>query len=265
MIFISSLQNPRVKNLVKLRDSKHRRATQTFLVEGIREITRALQSGFLPIEIWFCSESFSKSSEELLEKSRKEILVEVSKPVFDKIAVRENKDGIVAVFPVKSRSLTEIAASSRGLLLAVQGVEKPGNLGAMLRTADALGVNGVILLDQKSDLWNPIAIRSSLGSIFRIPIYESNSTEFKSISQDLGYSIYAAHLSNSSKNISEVKFNEKSIILVGTEDEGLSEYWSSNSDTLVIIPMAGIADSLNVSVAASILLYEAKRQMDCLR
>jgi TrmH family RNA methyltransferase len=264
MLSISSLQNPRVKNLVKLRESKHRRETQTFMVEGAREINRALQAGFLPLEVWFCTEVVSEQVKDLLESYPKGALIEVTKPVFDKIAVRENKDGLVAVFPVKSRSLIQMPELQQGLLLAIEGVEKPGNLGAMLRTADALGVNGVILLDQKTDLWNPIAIRASLGSIFNIPIYESHASEFKKIVEDHNFHVYAAYLSNFSMSISDVHFKKKSIILVGTEDEGLSTYWAENADTLVKIPMSGVADSLNVSVAASLFLFEAKRQIELL-
>ena len=260
MLQISSPQNPKVKALVKLRDSKLRRQTQSFLVEGAREIQRALDCSFLPLQFWICPSLMSEPSELILSAVDPDVVIEVSENVFEKIAVRESKDGVIAVFESVDKNLSQLNLLEKGVILAVQGLEKPGNLGAMIRTADGLGVDGLVLLDSKTDLWNPIAIRASLGSIFSIPILESSSEDFLSFCQLHKITTYAAVLSSNSKDIFQTDFSNPCAIILGTEDQGLSDFWIEKNDAAVMIPMAGVADSFNVSVAAGMLLYEAMRQ-----
>ncbi len=261
IVFITSPQNQNVKDLLKLRDSKGRREQRRFLVEGAREVERALASGYIPSEIWFSRDVLSPSSSAIINSAQNTNLIEVSQNVFSKLAVREDKDGIIAVFPVQRRQLTEFKPEAKGgLLMVVQGLEKPGNFGAMLRTADGLGVTAVIVLDASSDIWSPIAIRTSLGTIFSIPVYESSSQDFLSFVRREGFKTYAARLDAKAQSLFDTKFESKSAILMGAEDTGLSEFWVENSDVSLVIPMHGIADSFNVSVAASLILFEAKRQ-----
>ncbi len=260
-MFITSPQNQNVKDLLKLRDSKGRREQKRFLVEGSREIERALASGYKPSEIWFSRDVLSPSSSVIINSAQKTDLIEVSQNVFSKLAVREDKDGIVAVFPVQRRHLSEFVPDAKGgLLMVVQGLEKPGNFGAMLRTADGLGVTAVIVLDSSSDIWSPIAIRTSLGTIFSIRVYESSSQEFLSFVRREGFKTYAARLDEKAQSVFDTKFDPKSAILMGAEDTGLCDFWVKNADVSLVIPMCGIADSFNVSVAASLILFEAKRQ-----
>ncbi|MEI8025833.1 MAG: RNA methyltransferase [Pseudomonadota bacterium] len=261
IVFITSLQNQHVKELLKLRDSKGRREQKRFLVEGAREVGRALLSGYKPSEIWFSRDVLSSSSSVIINSAQNTNLIEVSQNVFSKLAVREDKDGIIAVFPVQRRQLSEFKREAKGgLLMVVQGLEKPGNFGAMLRTADGLGVTAVIVLDSSSDIWSPIAIRTSLGTIFSIPVFESSSLDFLSFVRQEGFKTYAALLDAKAQSVFDTKFEPKSAILMGAEDTGLSDFWVENADVSIVIPMYGIADSFNVSVAASLILFEAKRQ-----
>lgn len=260
-MFITSTQNQKVKDLIKLRDSKGRREQNRFSVEGAREIARALDSGFKPTELWFSRDVLSQQSRSIINSPREMDLIEVSQNVFSKLAVREDKDGIIAVFDLQRRRIEDFSVEGdKALLLVIQGLEKPGNFGAMLRTADGLGVTAVVVLDSTSDIWNPLAIRSSLGTIFSMPVYESSSEEFFKFTKSQGFTTYAARLDPHAKSIFSTKFQPKAAILMGAEDKGLTDFWGEHADISVMIPMCGIADSLNVSVAASLILFEAKRQ-----
>jgi len=260
-VFITSTQNQSVKDLLKLRDSKGRREQKRFLVEGAREVERALASGYIPKEIWFSRDVLSHSSSVIINSARNANLIEVSQNVFAKLAVREDKDGLIAVFPTHRRGLADFNPPGQaGLLMVIQGLEKPGNFGAMLRTADGLGVTAVVVLDSSSDIWSPIAIRTSLGTIFSIPVYEASSEDFLSFVRREGFKTYAARLDGKAKSVFDISFESKSAILMGAEDNGLSDFWVENADVSLVIPMHGIADSFNVSVAASLILFEAKRQ-----
>ncbi len=258
MLHLTSVKNPRIKAVLDLSYAKERRKRQLFTVEGAREIARALDCKFLPQEIYYCDEILSLEAKDLLKFTSCEKIL-VSLPVFEKIAIRGEKDGIVAVFPLRETKLSDLKLSSNPLFLAVQGIEKPGNLGALIRSADATGVDAVFVLDQVADTFHPHVIRNSLGAVFKVPVLSMNSDEFRAIMLKMGVSIYPAALTDRSQSYLEKNYKTPTAFVLGEEAQGLTVDWLDSSNC-VMIPMEGIADSLNVSVAGAVLLFEATRQ-----
>lgn len=261
---ITSPTNQKIKDLVRLKDRKSDRADSEFVVEGLREIRRAQQSGFELVEIYLCPELLKEQMIDI-DISHVEYQNEISREVFQKIAVRDGSDGIVAVFKTKLATLESLSKSLHDkipLLVAVEDVEKPGNLGAILRTADAAGVHAVIVLDHAVDPWNQNVIRASLGGVFSIPVIVTTSNEFYEWTKANSISIVAAALESRSKSIynQDLKMAEPVAIILGSEARGLSSFWLNHATHVAKIPMSGICDSLNVSVAAAIFIYEAVRQ-----
>ncbi|WP_373059087.1 TrmH family RNA methyltransferase [Zunongwangia sp. H14] len=260
---ISSLQNSAVKRLLQLQEkSRNRRKEGVFLVEGIRETRLAIKGGFSLEEIYFCPPLFS--SEEITSLTGNALLpseiTEISSEVYNKIAYRGSTEGIIAVFRSKHLTLESLKISSeKPLILVAEAPEKPGNIGALLRTADAAGVDAVLIANPRTDLYNPNIIRSSVGCIFTNTIATGSTAEIIEFLQRQNINIYAAAL-QSSKSYAEVDFIKSTAIVVGTEATGLSEEWLKNSTQNILIPMHGEIDSMNVSVAAGILIFEAKRQ-----
>lgn len=261
MIVITSPQNQKIKDAVRLRNKGDRTKRGVFIVEGEREIQRALAGGFELRELFFCGPQLSPAAAALYEtlKTRLRECCEVSKLVFEKLAVREDTDGLFAVFAAKERGFGDLAAKKAPLLLVLETVEKPGNLGALLRTADGVGCDGVVVLDKSTDIFNPNAIRASLGTVFTLPVFYATSEELLIFCREHGLQTLAAtpygdgpyHAADMTKGTA---------ILLGGEAEGLSNEWLARADKKVRIPMRGSADSLNVSVAGAVLLYEAIRQ-----
>jgi len=259
---IESPQNPRVKEAVKLRKNKVRQQTGRTLVEGFREIQRATQSGWKFLEIYFCPELYLDfEAEALVNKIHRAgtPVFQCSESAFRKMSYRDTPDGLLALSPLVGKRLEELKLPENPLLLIAEDLEKPGNLGTILRTADATGVDAVIACDHKTDLNNPNVIRSSIGTIFFLPVAEATTEETLAWLANRGIQTIAA-VPGAEQEYTSVDLRPGTAIVVGSEDEGLSDRWKANSTVQVGIPMLGVNDSLNVSTAAAIVLYEAVRQ-----
>ena len=260
---ISSLQNPLVKQTLQLLDkSRERRKSGLFVIEGKREIALALKGGYLLKTILFCSEIIS--DEGLLNIKSLSTLevafIEISSEVYQKLSYRTSTEGIVAIAKVQDLSLKNLVfTSSNPLILVAEAPEKPGNIGALLRTADAANLDAVIIANPKTDIYNPNIIRSSVGCVFTRKIATATTSEIIAFMKEKEISIYSAILQES-VTYNTIDFKEASAIVVGTESTGLSEDWRKNATKKISIPMQGKIDSMNVSVAAGILIFEAKRQ-----
>lgn len=255
---ITSTHNPKVKSLLSLEKPRERRRQQLFIVEGKKEISLALQAGYKIGNLFYCVDLFPETDLKTLKLDDK-LLVPVTKEVFDKIAVRENSGGVIAVAEMKTHRLEEIKLGKNPLVLVLESVEKPGNLGAILRTSDAAGVDAVIICDPQTDFYNPNVVRSSLGCVFTKQIAAAPSEETIAWLKKNSLSIYCTYL-KASKPYHEVNFTIPSAIVMGTEATGLSDSWVKNSDANIIIPMQGKIDSMNVSTAAAVVVFEAVRQ-----
>ena len=248
--FLTSGQNPKIKDLLQLETkSRERKARGLFVVEGRREYARAIAAG------WQTETLFVREGEP--EADQADFVV--SAALYEKIACRGGTEGIVAVMRMKERALSEIPLSSAPLVLVLESVEKPGNLGAVLRTADAAGVDAVLVCDPLTDLFNPNLIRASLGALFSVPTVACTSQEAYAWLSAHGITILTAQLQDSSLYY-DIDMVRPTAIVFGTEDKGLSAFWRERADAHIRIPMAGAMDSLNVSVSAAILAFEAVRQ-----
>jgi len=255
---ITSAQNPKIKSLLSLEKSRERRKQQLFIIEGAKEVRMALEAGYKIGNIFFCDEIVDKNdSADLLREDK--LLVPVSKEVFDKIAIRESTGGILAVAEQKAHRLEDIRLSKNPLILILEAVEKPGNLGAILRTADAAGVDAVIICDPQTDFYNPNVIRSSVGCVFTKQIASATSEETITWLKQNGINIFCTYL-KASWPYHETDFTKPAAIVMGTEATGLSEIWVKNSSANIIIPMQGKIDSMNVSNVAAVVVFEAMRQ-----
>ncbi len=252
---ITSLQNERIKHLVKLRDDRRQRERDhAMLVEGWDEISLALAAGYVPLTL-ITSPEYAKRP---LAAEAAELL-SVDKPVFDKLSSRDNPDGWLAVFQTPERPLSSLRVGERPLLIIAESVEKPGNLGAILRTADAAHVDGLLLCDPRVDLYGPNVVRASRGTVFTVPSWRLASTEAYELLKKNGIRILAATPSATVPYTSQ-DLRGPTAIAVGTEDEGLSDFWMERADVKVQIPMLGKVNSLNVSIATALIVYEALRQ-----
>lgn len=252
---IISLQNPKIKYIVKLREDKRQRQRDgLFLVEGYDELTLALMSGFQPQSLLTAPELASRTIDFPAAET-----TTVSRAVFEKISYRENPDGWLGIFPSPKTSLEDLKLSASPLVLVAESVEKPGNLGAILRTADAAGVDVVLVCDPRVDLWNPNVIRASRGAVFAEPTVEVESPNALAWLRSRKMRVLAAAPS-ANELYTDVDLTGPLAIAVGTEDEGLSDFWMKNADMQVKIPMLGRVNSLNVSIAAALITYESVRQ-----
>lgn len=253
---IESTQNAFIKSLLLVQEkSKARRNSGTFLIEGIREITLAQKGGYELETLLICDELFSERTPFGLAENT----IKISKEVYQKLAYRDSTEGIIAVAKAKSLQLSDLQLSANPLILVAEGIEKPGNLGAILRTADAANADAVIIADPKTDMYNPNIVRSSVGCLFTRQIAIGNSLDIIQFLKEKNITIFCATLQNSNPYYQE-NFSAATAIVVGTEATGITDIWRKNSSQNIIIPMQGIIDSMNVSVAAAILLFEAKRQ-----
>jgi len=252
---ITSLQNPKVKYIVKLRDDKRQRQHDgLMLVEGFDEISFAISAGHKPQTILTAPEIAAHQ----MEGGTADIIT-VNRAVFEKISYRENPDGWLGVFPIPKTSLDDLKLSDSPLVIIAESVEKPGNLGAILRTADAANVNAVLVCDPRVDLWNPNVVRASRGTVFTVPTVEAENSSTLAWLRSRKIGVLAATPS-AEKQYTDVNLKEPVAIIVGTEDKGLTDFWLSNADMKVRIPMKGKVNSLNVSIATALLTYEALRQ-----
>lgn len=259
MKLITSVQNPFIKSLVLLQEkAKARKQSGTFLIEGQREITLALKGNYEIETILFLPEFISET--QIAEFSKNQIeCIAISKEVYQKLAYRDTTEGILAVAKSKSHQLSDLKLSENPLILIAEAPEKPGNIGALLRTADAAHLDAVIIANPKSDLYNPNSVRSSVGCLFTNQIATGTTTEIIDFLKKRNINFYCATLQNSTPYHTQ-DFTKPTALVVGTEATGLTEEWRDQATQNIIIPMQGEIDSMNVSVAAAILIFEAKRQ-----
>lgn len=257
---ITSVQNPYIKELYQLKEkSRVRKKSGVFLIEGAREIGLALKGNYLIETILYDPELCSATQLKNLN-SPGLTTIQISKEVYHKLAHRDTTEGVIAVAKTKSHELKDIRfRSANPLILVVEAPEKPGNIGAILRTADAANADAVIIANPKTDLYNPNIIRSSVGCVFTNQIAMGSTSEIISFLKEKQISIYCAAL-QASQVYTTQDFTSPTAIVMGTEATGLSDEWLQQSTQNIIIPMQGEIDSMNVSVAAGILIFEAKRQ-----
>ena len=254
---ITSIQNPFVKQLVQLQDkAKARRETGTFLIEGKREIELAVKGGFGLQTILVARDIYGDGP--ILNPLQAE-LIEISREVYEKLAYRESTEGILAVAGTRPTALEDLNLPENPLILIAESPEKPGNIGALLRTADAAGIDAVIIADPKSDLYNPNIIRSSVGALFTTQTATGTTAQILEFLKARNIALFSACLQDS-KPYTAQDFKQACAIAVGTEATGLTTPWRKAARQNILIPMRGEIDSMNVSVAAAVLLFEAVRQ-----
>ncbi|MCO4821582.1 MAG: RNA methyltransferase [Flavobacteriaceae bacterium] len=257
---ISSLQNPLIKQLLLLNEkSRARKKTGLFLIEGQREINLAIKGGYELETILFYPDVFPEKQLNSLTTEQLSY-IEISKDVYQKLAYRDTTEGVLAIAKSKNLNLNTLEINvDNPLILVAEAPEKPGNIGAMLRTADAANVDAVIIANPKTDLYNPNIIRSSVGCLFTTPIATGSTDEVINFLKEHDIDMYCATL-QASEYYHVQDFTNSTALVVGTEATGLSEAWRKASKQNIIIPMQGEIDSMNVSVAAGVLIFEAKRQ-----
>ncbi len=271
---ITSVHNPRVKQAVALRDHRQRRKEQLILIDGVRELTRAISAGVALREVFVCAELCrSEEARRLLEilpgcGGRR---FDVSEAVFAKLAFGQRGEGVVGVAAVGapgtprgtgysgSRRLEDIVLPTSALVAVLEGMEKPGNVGAVLRSADGAGVSALVAADPRTDLFNPNVIRASLGTVFSMPVAAAAPADVLAWLRGRGLQILAARVEGS-VSYTEVDYRRPTAIVLGSEAQGLTSLWSGDDVRAIRLPMLGMADSLNVSAAAAVLFYEALRQ-----
>ena len=279
---ITSAQNPKIKNLLLLQEkSKARREQGLFVVEGRRELEHCLEAGFTIRTLFVCpsifgdidsaenyflcscpKNQFPAESQSVLRHpthSEAPSIIEIPEALYRKVAYRESTEGIIAEVEYKSLKLKDLQLPENPLIMVLESVEKPGNLGAVLRSADAAGVDTVIFCDPLTDLYNPNLIRASIGAVFTVPTVLASSQEAIAFLQERGIQILTAQLQDSSLYY-DVDMRRGTALVMGTEATGLTDVWRKAASAHIRIPMLGRLDSLNVSVSAAILLFEAVRQ-----
>ena len=258
--FISSPDNPRIKEIVRLRDAAYRKEKGLFIIEGLREVQLALRAGFKAREIYLCPEFLNMRQRAEFDFNIQDTeMIELDKKAYEKIAFGERKEGIIAVARDPHIALRDIKIKPKSLIVVLEGLEKPGNLGAIARTADAAGVSALIAADTRVDIYNPNVIRSGLGAVFSVKTLKESSPKVIAWLKENKIGIVSA-IVGAGMDYAKVDFNQSLAIVLGSEEKGLSRIWRDNSDYQVSLPMAGEADSLNVAVTGGILLYEALRQ-----
>lgn len=259
---ITSIQNPKVKQVIHLRDRPERDRTEQFLIEGYRELLRAVDAGWKIDFLFVCEHFFLGSNEQALIKRVRNLGAKVffcSDQVFKKISYRDRPDGLLAIAPQRKLSLNELKNDVCPLYVVAESIEKPGNLGTILRSSDAVGATGLIVADRCTDMYNPNVVRASVGTLFTVPTVEVQGKEALEWLKNQGIMILAA-TPHAKHEFTEIDLTGPIAIAVGTEQLGLSEQWMKESDLQVKIPMRGVADSLNVAMATTLLLYEVSRQ-----
>jgi TrmH family RNA methyltransferase len=259
---ITSTSNPRIKAAARLRDRQGRNDQGRIVIDGVREIRRAIESGVEVTELfYFPGLAGGAEHMELLEAAEATgaELIEVSPQVMEKLAYGARVEGAVAVAAAPHRALADLQPGEDALVAVVEGVEKPGNLGAILRTADAAGVAALVVADGGTDLYNPNAIRASLGAIFTVPVAAATCPATLEWLRQHGFRIIAARVEGAI-NYARADFRGRTAIVLGSEAKGLSELWRGADVAAVSLPMLGRVDSLNLSAAAAVLFYEALRQ-----
>lgn len=258
---ITSLQNPKVKNVNKLASkAKERKEQGLFIIEGARELSLALEGDYILDSVFICPSLFVKSDyPDVLSVVDERIIYEVTQEVFSKMAYREGSDGLLALAKMKAHRLEDLSLSENPFIIVLEAVEKPGNLGAILRTADAAPADAVIVCNPHTDIYNTNAVRSSVGCLFTVQTAICTNQEALDFLRKKKIHTYAAEL-QAAEFYQNMDFRPASAIIMGTEADGLSGFWLQNADKRVKIAMRGKIDSLNVSVSTAILTFEAIRQ-----
>ena len=258
---ITSTQNPRIKRIVALQEKSAERLRQKkFVVEGRRELGHCIGAGF-EVETLFICPDICTEADSLRNKCPEAECLEVSAHVYNKIAYHSGTEGVVAVVKTKIRTLENLELTENPLIVVLESIEKPGNLGAILRTADAAKADAVIICDERTDLFNPNLIRSAMGGLFTVPTISCSSETCIRFLKSHGIQILTAQLQDSSPYYS-TDMCQPTALIMGTESTGLTDIWRKAADAHIRIPMRGNLDSLNVSVSAAILLFEAVRQRE---
>lgn len=257
---ITSAQNPKIRTLLELQEkSRTRKKTGLFVVEGRRELLHCIEAGYEPHTVFVCTEILKQEEIEEIAGKCECSFIGIPQHLYDKVAYRGGTEGVIAELHCKEMTLESIELPDNPLVVVLESVEKPGNLGAVLRSADASGVDAVIVCDPLTDIYNPNLIRSSIGAIFTVPVATATSEETISWLKANGIRIYTAQLQDSEWYY-DTDMKDGTAIVMGTEATGLTEVWRKAADAHIKIPMLGKLDSLNVSVSAAILMFEAVRQ-----
>ena len=250
---IESLQNDKIKYVSRLiSDNRFRKKSAVFTVEGKQENHRAIQFGFEPVEFFICESIF----EDEIPDSKINF---VSEKIYEKLTYRGTSEGIIGIYQEKEFNLTKFQPKENSTIIIVEGVEKPGNLGAILRSCEAFGIDALIVTEGKTDFYNPNVIRSSVGCFFGMNVFSTLNKETLSFLKKNNFKIYSTFMDESSVELSTKNFREKSAIIFGTEHSGISDFWLDHSEN-ILIPMSGTIDSLNLSNAVAITCYETLRQ-----
>ena len=252
-MIIESLQNEKIKNLNRIiTDNRFRKKSGIFVVEGKQENERALQFGFENVEFFICETIFG------INHPAGKIHF-VSCQVYEKLAYRGSSEGIIGIYKTKEFNLNEFSPKENASIIVVESVEKPGNLGAILRSCEAFGIDALIVTDTKVDFYNPNVLRSSVGCFFGMNVFSATNEETLAFLQKNNFKIYTTFMDESAEDIYKKNFKEKSALFFGTEHSGLSDFWLNKGEN-ILIPMAGTIDSLNLSNAVAIACYEILRQ-----
>lgn len=259
-MLISSLQNPSVKKILRLAKSRERKLQNLFVIEGARELSLAIAGDYFIEEVYVCRELFAGNHySEAIADIPIERIIDITHLVFEKLSYRTSSDGIIALARPKSQNLADIQLSDNPFVIILESVEKPGNLGAILRTADAAAVDAVIVCDPQTDVYNPNVIRSGVGALFAVQTVVCTSNEAMEWLNENSITPFATEL-EAAEFYQDINFNQPSAIIMGTEAEGLTQEWLDFSAYRIKIPMRGKIDSLNVSVSTAILTFEGMRQ-----
>jgi RNA methyltransferase, TrmH family len=258
---ITSPKNPRVRHAIGLRDRRAREESGLTLVDGLRELERAMAAGVRPVEVFVDLSRLDARGRDLLATAREHgaLVLPTSGPALERLAYGDRFEGIVATVSVPDLAVSALRLPANPLLVVLEGVEKPGNLGAVLRSADAAGADAVIAADPRTDLFNPNAIRASLGAIFALPVAAGSSADVQAELARRGVQIVTARV-DAQDLYTDVDLTGPVAIVLGSEADGLTDQWPAPPAHPVRLPMLGVGDSLNVSIAAAVLLYEARRQ-----
>ena len=252
-MIIESLQNEKIKNLNRLiTDNRFRKKSGIFVVEGKQENERAIQFGFENIEFYICENIFGINHPEGK-------IHFVSSQVYEKIAYRGSSEGIIGIYKTKEFNLNKFSPKENASVIVVESVEKPGNLGAILRSCEAFGIDALIITDTKVDFYNPNVLRSSVGCFFGMNVFSASNEETLAFLQKNNFKIYTTFMDESAEDLYKKNFTEKSALFFGTEHSGLSDFWLNKGEN-ILIPMSGTIDSLNLSNAVAIACYEILRQ-----
>ncbi|MDE5431509.1 TrmH family RNA methyltransferase [Elizabethkingia meningoseptica] len=250
---IESLQNDKIKRLVKLiSKNNERRKNEVFIVEGIQENERAIQFGYNPVEYFICNEIFQGSTPDAPVHF-------VSAKVYEALAYRGSSEGIIGIYKEKQNHLKDFSPKTNSGIILLESIEKPGNLGAVLRSCEAFGIDAIIITDPKTDFYNPNVIRSSVGCLFGMNFFQTDNQSALEFFKKHDYQIITTFMNDNTQQIQKADFNKKTVTCFGTEHSGLSDFWKDKGSNY-LIPMTGSIDSLNLSNAVAITCYEILRQ-----